>query len=89
MDFLPLMRKTLRQDLPGAEAGLARGALAPVLGWLRERVQVRGSLLRADDLCRETTDSLLRVEPCRDYLNAKFGELYGANVAGRDRVGSP
>lgn len=89
VDFLPRMWTTLRQDLPGAETDLARGKFAPVLGWLREWFQVRGNLLRADDICREATGSLRRVEPYLDFLNAKFGEFSGANVAGRDRVGSP
>jgi carboxypeptidase Taq len=83
------MWKTLQRDLPGAEAGLARGEFAPVLGWLREKIHVRGSLFRADDLCCEVTGSSLRVEPYLDYLNAKFGELYGASAARGDRTGSP
>jgi len=83
------MWQTLRRDVPGAEAGLARGEFAPVLGWLREHIHVRGSVLRADDLCREATGATLRVEPYLEYLNAKFGALYGGKAADCGRVGTP
>ncbi len=83
------MWTALRRDVPGIEAGLARGEFAPVLGWLRENVHARGSLLLADDLCRAATGATLSVEPYLEYLNTKFGELYGLDTAGSRRVVSP
>ncbi len=79
----------LRRELPGVEDGLARGEFSSVLGWLREKVHGRGRLLQADDLCREATGAKLSVEPYLDYLNAKFGEIYGVTTAAGGRTGKP
>ena len=48
-----------------------------LLGWLREKIHARGSLLPAGELCREVTGAALSIEPYLDYLTTKFGEIYG------------
>jgi carboxypeptidase Taq len=82
------MWDALRRDLPGVEAGLARGEFGPILGWLRQRIHARGRLLRAADLCREATGAALSAEPYLAYLNTKFGDLYGLDLAGSGRAGT-
>ena len=65
------------RELPGLEQQFAKGEFAPMLGWLREKVHARGSLLPAGELCREVTGAALSIEPYLDYLTTKFGEIYG------------
>jgi carboxypeptidase Taq len=65
-----------RRDLPDLPQRIAGGDFAALLGWLREKVHRRGSLLLAGDLCREVTGGSLSPRPYLDYLKSKFGEIY-------------
>jgi carboxypeptidase Taq len=69
--------KALRADVPGLDGMMAKGDVSAATGWLRERLQRHGSRY----LPRETVAMACGFEPSEgpllDYLEAKFGEIYG------------
>ncbi|MFO7652374.1 MAG: carboxypeptidase M32 [Candidatus Krumholzibacteriia bacterium] len=66
-----------RQALPELDAQIARGDFQPLLAWLRREIHARGSLLLADDLCRQVTGSGVSPAPFLDYLRSKYRALRG------------
>ena len=71
------LHAALRRDVPDLDAALARGDLAPATGWLRERVQRHGGLYEPRDLIERASGGPVSEGPLLDYLEAKFGALYG------------
>jgi carboxypeptidase Taq len=71
------LHQTLRSAVPDLDADLARGDTAAATGWLRENLQRHGGLRSP----RETIAAACGFEPHEgpllDYLEAKFGALYG------------
>ncbi len=65
------------QSLPDLEAQIARGEFAPLLGWLRENVHQYGKKYLPGELIERATGGPLTSAPYVDYLNRKFGEVYG------------
>ena len=69
--------KALTADVPGLEAQLAAGDTSAAVGWLRANLQTHGGLRPP----RETIAAACGFEPTEapllDYLEAKFGALYG------------
>ncbi|MBV9117463.1 MAG: carboxypeptidase M32 [Acetobacteraceae bacterium] len=61
-----------RRALPGLDAALARGDMAPLLGWLRTNVHGKGSLLGFNDLLRESTGKPLDPMDFQAHLAARF-----------------
>ncbi len=68
---------TIREVFPDLDAMLARGEFAPLLTWLRENIHEHGRRYSAPELCQRITGKPLSHEPLCDYLEAKFGPLYG------------
>jgi carboxypeptidase Taq len=66
-----------RQELPGLEAGIAAGRLAPLRAWLEERVHAPGRTYPAPELLRRATGSEVQAAPFARYLTEKYGRLYG------------
>jgi carboxypeptidase Taq len=64
-----------REALPDLDTQLAAGQCAPLLGWLREHIHGRGSLLTAPELCRSVTGRDLDAADFIAYLEAKHGDL--------------
>ena len=67
----------VQREIPDLWAQVARGELAPLLAWMRERVHRYGSLYLPPDLIRHTLGEEPNSAAYVDYLKAKFGELYG------------
>lgn len=69
--------QALNAAVPGLEAQLAKGETAEAVEWLRENLQRHGGLRSP----RETIAKACGFEPSEgpllDYLEAKFGALYG------------
>ncbi len=69
--------KALQAAVPGLEEALARGDTSSAVEWLRENLQRHGGLRSP----RETIAHACGFEPSEgpllDYLEAKFGALYG------------
>src|SRR5262245_8888924 len=68
--------RAARQQLPGLEAGFARGEFRPLKSWLNEKVHRLGRSYWSDALCRRVTGEGLRHEPLIDYLRDKYAALY-------------
>jgi len=69
--------KALRAEVPGLDGMMAKGDVSAATGWLRDRLQRHG----ARYLPREVVTLACGHEPSEgpllDYLEAKFGEIYG------------
>ncbi len=71
------LHAALRADLPDLDDQLARGDARPAMAWLRERVQRHGGLYQPAETIARATGSAPGPGPLLDYLEAKFGALYG------------
>ncbi|MER3482888.1 MAG: carboxypeptidase M32 [Meiothermus sp.] len=65
------------RDLGDLEAQFARGEFAPLLNWQRENIHQQGSRFWPRDLLKKVTAEDLNPQYLIDYLNRKFGALYG------------
>ena len=66
-----------RKDIPDMDQRFERGDFATLLKWLRENIHKHGKRYRANDLCKRVTGQPLSHKPLMDYMNKKFGEIYG------------
>ncbi len=68
---------TMNKAMPGLDAKIAKGELGEISSWLNKEVHEHGHVYPAQELmqniCNKTPDEMALVE----YLNAKFGGLYG------------
>jgi carboxypeptidase Taq len=68
---------TMSDAMPGLDAKISKGELGGISTWLNKEVHEYGHVYPAQELmqniCNKTPDELALVE----YLNAKFGGLYG------------
>ena len=61
-----------RRAMPGLDDALGRGDLAPLLGWLRQNVHERGSLLDFNGLLRAATGKPLDPTDFEAHLTARY-----------------
>lgn len=71
------LHKALRADLPDLDAQMAAGDLSAATGWLREKVQRHGSLMAPAEVISQACGFAPSAGPLLDYLEAKFGAIYG------------
>jgi carboxypeptidase Taq len=71
------LHAALRRDVPDLDARLSQGDTAAATGWLREKVQRFGALRLPEDTILHATGAAPTVGPLLDYLEAKFGAIYG------------
>ena len=69
-----------RKDLPDHDEQMRCGEFAPLLGWMREHVHQRGSILEPADLIEEATGSPPSPDAFVDYLKDKVERLYGVSA---------
>ncbi|KUF11578.1 carboxypeptidase M32 [Pseudoponticoccus marisrubri] len=69
--------KALCSDVPDLDDHLSRGDLSPATGWLRENLQRHGGLYEPRDIISRAAGEAPSEAPLLDYLEVKFGELYG------------
>ncbi|MDR0401305.1 MAG: carboxypeptidase M32 [Treponema sp.] len=67
----------MKKDLPDLESSLAAGDFQPVFSWLSEHVYSWGCRLSPPELLHEAVGEKLSPHPFLDYIEAKYGELYG------------
>jgi carboxypeptidase Taq len=67
----------MREELPDVDEQVARGDLKAVKAWLNENIHRRGRLFLPQDLCRLVTGAPLTARHSIEYLNGKYGEIYG------------
>ena len=70
------LMKTLRTDLPGLDADLARGDTSAATGWMRDRLQRHGGLREPRETVAHACGFEPDAGPLLDYLEAKFSDLY-------------
>ena len=68
---------TLKKALPDWESLVRRGEFAPILGWLRTNIHRHGRVYNAGELCKRVTGEALNPQYFLNYLNTKFGAVYG------------
>ena len=71
------LHAALRRDVPDLDAYLARGDTGPATAWLRDKVQQHGGLYEPRDVITRATGEAPSEGPLLDYLDAKFGAIYG------------
>ncbi len=68
---------SMMKDLPNTYEKMAAGDFSEILGWLRSKIHRHGSAKTADELALEVTGEALNAQYFVDYLNKKYGEVYG------------
>ncbi|CUH53761.1 carboxypeptidase M32 [Shimia marina] len=71
------LNEALRAAVPGLDAQLAQGDTSAATGWLRENLQRHGGLREPAATIEHATGKAPSGAPLLDYLEAKFGEIYG------------
>ncbi|QZY00367.1 carboxypeptidase M32 [Halobaculum rubrum] len=67
----------MREDLGDVDALIREGDLEPLWEWMTEHVHRHGRRYPTDELVEEATGEPLTAEYFLDYVEEKFGELYG------------
>ncbi|HUU27637.1 MAG TPA: carboxypeptidase M32 [archaeon] len=65
------------RDIPELENLMARGIFRPLADWLRGNIHSQGMRYRAGELVERVTGAQPGTGQLLDYLNVKFGALYG------------
>lgn len=63
---------TMRRQQPGLDTDIARGDLAPVFAWLRDKVWLQGSRWETDELSRRASGEVLNPAHFRNHLEARY-----------------
>ncbi|WP_395543509.1 carboxypeptidase M32 [Neotabrizicola sp. sgz301269] len=71
------LHKALRAGVQDLDAQMAAGDLSAATGWLREKVQRHGSSMAPRDVIAQACGFAPSAGPLLDYLEAKFGAIYG------------
>lgn len=71
------LNQSLRAAVPELDDRLAAGDATPATEWLRENLQRHGALYAPRDLIARVTGAAPSEAPLLDYLEAKFGAIYG------------
>jgi carboxypeptidase Taq len=64
-------------EQPGIPAQIERGEYSALLGWMRDRIHVRGAKYTSTELVERVTGGPIRTEPFLAYIRKKYTEIYG------------
>lgn len=67
----------VREEKPDLMEQFSRGEFGGLLSWLRTNIHQHGRRFRAVKLCEKVTGKPLSHKPLMDYMNKKYGEIYG------------
>jgi carboxypeptidase Taq len=67
----------LLDEMGDAENQIAEGSFEKIREWLKDRIHKYGSMIMADDIIMGVCGKGLDADDFLDYLNKKYGELYG------------
>lgn len=67
----------LTRKLPNWRNQLSEGKLEIISGWLKTNIHQQSDLYDPEDLIKHATGSNIDSEPYLQYLNKKYGDLYG------------
>ena len=77
-----LMEK-VRADIPDLDSQIERGEFGALLGWLRKNVHRHGRKFTPNELMERATGKPLTAAPWINYVQRKYGALYGLEAARR------
>ena len=66
-----------RKDIPDLMQQFELGNYGGLLDWLRKNIHRQGQRYRANKLCEKVTGQALSHKPLMEYMNKKYGEIYG------------
>jgi len=66
-----------KKDVPDLMEQFKVGNFLGLREWLRENIHKHGQRYRANDLCKKVTGETINHKPLMDYMNKKYGEIYG------------
>ncbi|RFU14079.1 carboxypeptidase M32 [Rhodobacteraceae bacterium W635] len=69
--------RALREDLGDVDAQMATGDLSGATGWMARNLQRHGGLYEPREAVERAARAPVTEEPLLDYLDAKFGAIYG------------
>ncbi len=71
------LNKAMRAAVPDLDAGLAVGDTTAATAWLRDNLQTHGGLYEPREVVARACGFEPNEEPLLDYLDEKFGAIYG------------
>ena len=66
----------MKDDIPDLDASLSAGNLSHATAWLRENIQVHGSLHDPRATIEKATGAEVTVKPLLNYLDEKYRDIY-------------
>ena len=66
-----------KNDLPDYNKSISEGRFGDLLGWMRNKIHSRGSILRPDELIEEATGIPPSPDSFVNYISQKVNGLYG------------
>ncbi len=69
--------EAITQKLPDWRRQLSEGKLNAINDWLKTNIHSQGNLYDPEDLIKKATGTELKPESYLNYLNSKYGSLYG------------
>ena len=67
----------MKDEIPDLDVSLSTGNLNQATAWLRENVQVHGSLFEPRATIEKATGAEVTVKPLLNYLEEKYRDIYG------------
>ncbi len=71
------LTKAMRAEVPDLDAQMAKGDVSAATGWMRDRLQRHGARYLPRQVVAQACGFEPDAGPFLDYLEAKFGDLYG------------
>ena len=66
----------MKDDIPDLDASLSAGNLSQATAWLRENIQIHGSLFDPRATIEKATGAKVTVKPLLNYLEEKYRDIY-------------
>ena len=66
-----------RRDIPNLDDQIGTAQFAPLRRWLTDRIYRHGRKFTPPEIVQRATGEPLSIAPYLEYLNRKYGELYG------------
>ena len=66
-----------RRDIPNLDDQIGTAQFAPLRSWLTDRIYRHGRKFTPPEIVERATGEPLSIAPYLEYLNRKYGELYG------------
>ena len=72
-----MIYNAIRKDIPDFAEKVENGDYAPIINWLTDNIWQYGRSITAMELLNKFSDKGLDAQPLIDYLEDKFGRIYG------------